>query len=228
VPCECRRDLGLLALGESRSEYRRLLAPEREGHSSWKENPSVRFSTRLKRWNEDCVVLPPRSKPKTGDEFKITMFPKHVGHLIRHCKAWRVNQKKRVAIEVGASSDVVRALQHNTGVRVPRDFEAQVIPVEPQQSEPVMQIEREANESKIPPPTMHLAPLPCFQVHQALQAPLLAWGAPPFHPHTAGQTKKRARKVCSRAQTATIRTATHRTMESSAQVQASWTNCTLD
>jgi hypothetical protein len=112
----------------------RLLA---EGHSV---SADAFFHELCKRWNEDCVVLPPRSKPKTGDEFKITTFPKHVGHLIRHCKAWRVNQKKRVAIKVAASSDVVRALQHNnTGVRVPRDFEVQVIPVEPQQSEPVMQ-----------------------------------------------------------------------------------------
>jgi hypothetical protein len=120
------------------------------------------------------------------------------GHLIRHYKAWRVNQKKRVSIAVAASSAVVRSLRHNTGVRVPRDFEAQVIPVEPQQSEPV----REANKSEGTaralqiPPTMHLAPLPYFKVHKGLQAPL-AWGVPQFHHHTASQTKKRARKVCS-------------------------------
>jgi hypothetical protein len=156
------------------------------------------FHELCKRWNEDYVVLPTRSKPKKGEEVKITIFPKYVGHLIRHYKAWRVNQKKRVALAVAASSAVVRSLRHNTGVRVPRDFEAQVIPVEPQQSEPV----REANKSEGTaralqiPPTMHLAPLPYFKVHKGLQAPL-AWGVPQFHHHTASQTKKRARKVCS-------------------------------
>jgi hypothetical protein len=125
--------------------------------------------------------------PKKGEEFKITIFPKYVGHLVGHYKAWRVNQKKRVAITVAASSIVVRALHHNTGVRVSREFEAQVMPVKPQQ--PVMQSASNESEStaralQAPPPTIHLAPLP--------------WGVPPppFH-HTASQSKKRARKVCS-------------------------------
>jgi hypothetical protein len=156
------------------------------------------FHDLCKRWNENHVVLSPQSKPKKGEEFKITVFPKYVGHLVGHYKAWRVNQKKRVAIAVAASSNAVRALQHNTGVRVSRDFEAQAIPVEPQQ--PVMQSASNESEStaralQVPPPTMHLAPLPHLQVHQARQAPL-TWGVPPppFH-HTASQSKKRARKA---------------------------------
>jgi hypothetical protein len=76
--------------------------------------------------------------PKKGEEFKISNFPKYVGHLVGHqYKAWRVNAKKRVVIAVAASNNVARSLQHNTGVRVSRDFEAQVIPIEPQQ--PAMQ-----------------------------------------------------------------------------------------
>jgi hypothetical protein len=121
-----------VATKEERILFKRLLEELlAEGYSI---STDAFFQELCKRWNEDYVVLPTRSKPKKGEEVKITIFPKYVGHLIRHYKAWRVNQKKRVALAVAASSAVVRSLRHNTGVRVPENFEAQVIPVEPQQS----------------------------------------------------------------------------------------------
>lgn len=182
-----------VATKEERILFKRLLEELLAG--GYSISTDAFFHELCKRWNEDYIVLPPRSKPKKGEEFEITIFPKYVGHLTRHYKAWRVNQKKRVAIAIAASSDVLRALQHNTGVRVPTDFEAQVVPVEPVMQSASPRAEQKANESEQIPPTVHLAPLPYFQVHHALQAPL-AWGVPPFHHHTASQTKKRARKVC--------------------------------
>jgi hypothetical protein len=105
------------------------------------------------------------------------------------------------------------------GVTVPRNFDAQGIPVEPPQSVPVLQsasqAEQEAKEGtdgassgltfaildlQITPPAMHIAPsYAYFSRNPALQAPLV-WGAPPFD-HTVDRQlpiSKRARKVCSK------------------------------
>jgi hypothetical protein len=207
-----------VATKEERILFKRLLKELLTG--GYSISTDAFFHELCKRWNEGYVVLPPRSKPQKGEEFKITIFPKYVGHLIRHYKAWRVNQKeKRAAIAVAASSDVVRALQHNTGERVPRDFEAQVIPVEPQQSE------REANESE------STALEVCrFLLQQCILRPYHTFKyTVPFKHHWCGGSllsittllAKRRKGHGKCAQTAMIRTATHPTLEGSVQAQAS-------
>jgi hypothetical protein len=121
------------------------------------------FLKMCKRWNETHVIMPPRSKPNS----KLLYFP-IVGHLVKHYKAWSVNQRKRVAMKVASDSVMARALRHNTGVTVPSNFEAQGIPVEPPQSESVLQCASLAKQEAakntdalhIPPPVMHLAPYP--------------------------------------------------------------------
>jgi hypothetical protein len=104
-------------------------------------------------------------------------------------------------MKVASDSAMVRALRRNTLVTIPINFEEQSIPVEPPQSEPVMQsaslAEQEAtgntNALQIPPQVMHLTPYPYFLRHQSLPAPL-AWGAPPFH-HTIDQQLTNRKRV---------------------------------
>jgi len=218
---QCVLPCAPVATNEDRLSFKRLLGELlAEGLSI---SSDTFFLELCRRSNNNYVILPPRSKPKKGEEFQITIFLQYVGHLIGHYKAWRVNQKKRAALTVASNSAIVRALRHYTGVMtVPGNFEAQGIPVEPQQSEPVLQsVSRGATEQEraskgtaagavpalqFPPPAMHLVPhpyllIPSLQfrspaIHLAAHLPIIqARGVPTT-------TRKRARKVCSKCNAA--------------------------
>jgi hypothetical protein len=87
------------------------LLKELLAEQGWYISLEAFFLEMCKHWNETHVILSPWSKSsKKGQEFKIIIFPKYVGHLVKHYKAWGVNQKKRVAMKVASDSAIVRAL----------------------------------------------------------------------------------------------------------------------
>jgi hypothetical protein len=158
------------------------------------------FLDACKRWNETHMILPPRSKPQKGQELKITIFPKYVGHLTKHYKAWVVNHKKRVAIEVLALDCAMRWENYDTtqvwhclAILRRKAFQWSLYKVNESTAEASSGLSFAAPALQISPPAMHLAPYPYFPIHQALQAPLVWGGAPPFQ-HTVSQQELPRRK----------------------------------